>query len=240
MRSTAVFRVSVANCSRWASCTDSACFSANSRSAPRRSSGSPPPNGKKPPLPSIPPGYVRRDQVAGLDLALELRDRSCAALSAAANGEAPPGSSSCSRRRVAAPIASRRSGVASCGDRRPPRAAPAAASASSIPSGPRAPAGRRGSRSARRDRRLRPHRRRPRTTLQSRQQLVAPGDCSRASRRCGASRACRRAVDRAEVDPPPGFGLGCEQSRHDVAVSDVRGHEPRARPSSSPSVMSPQ
>ena len=29
--STAVFRVSVANCSRWAPCTDSACCSANSR-----------------------------------------------------------------------------------------------------------------------------------------------------------------------------------------------------------------
>src|SRR5688572_33421520 len=75
VRSTAVFSVSVANCSRCASWTDSACFSANSRSAPRRSSGSPPPNGKKPPLPSIAPRLRELDQVAGLDLALQLRDR---------------------------------------------------------------------------------------------------------------------------------------------------------------------
>src|SRR4051794_19382774 len=53
--STAVFSVSVANCSRCASCTVSACCSANSRRPRRRSSGSPP-NGKlKPPLPSMHP-----------------------------------------------------------------------------------------------------------------------------------------------------------------------------------------
>src|SRR5581483_5594242 len=47
--STAVLSVSVANCSRCASCTDSACCSANSRKPRSRSSGSPP-NGKpKPP-----------------------------------------------------------------------------------------------------------------------------------------------------------------------------------------------
>src|SRR5580765_3434870 len=49
--STAVFNVSVANCSRWASCTDSACCSANSRRPRSRSSGSPP-NGKPPSMPS--------------------------------------------------------------------------------------------------------------------------------------------------------------------------------------------
>src|SRR5436189_3837137 len=48
--STAVFSVSVANCSRCASCTDSACCSANSRSPRSRSSGSPPSG--KPKLPS--------------------------------------------------------------------------------------------------------------------------------------------------------------------------------------------
>src|SRR5579862_1206795 len=49
--STAVLSVSVANCSRCASCTVSACCSANSRSPRRRSSGSPP-NGKPPSIPS--------------------------------------------------------------------------------------------------------------------------------------------------------------------------------------------
>src|SRR5207245_6094727 len=49
--STAVFRVNVANCSRCASCTDSACCSANSRRPRRRSSGSPPRGNPK--LPSI-------------------------------------------------------------------------------------------------------------------------------------------------------------------------------------------
>ena len=87
--STAVFSVSVANCSRWASCTLSACFSANSRSAPRRSSGSPPKGRSRrlalhavhcrggPASPSAQPARcpLRRDgiAVAGLDLALELR-----------------------------------------------------------------------------------------------------------------------------------------------------------------------
>src|SRR5919201_5777922 len=51
--STAVFSVSVANCSRCASCTDSACCSANSRSPRIRSSGSPPKGKPKPPDPSI-------------------------------------------------------------------------------------------------------------------------------------------------------------------------------------------
>ena len=53
--STAVESVSVANCSRCASLTPSACCSAKSRRPRRISSGSPP-NGKKPP-PSIRPGY---------------------------------------------------------------------------------------------------------------------------------------------------------------------------------------
>ena len=57
VNSTAVFSVSVANCSRCASCTDSACCSANSRRPRRRSSGSPP-NGKPPkPPPSMLRGY---------------------------------------------------------------------------------------------------------------------------------------------------------------------------------------
>ena len=47
--STAVLRVSVANCSRCASCTDSACCSANSRNPRRRSSGSPPNGNPNPP-----------------------------------------------------------------------------------------------------------------------------------------------------------------------------------------------
>src|SRR3954470_16658907 len=50
--STAVFSVSVANCSRCASCTVSACCSANSRKPRRRSSGSPPNGNPNPPLPS--------------------------------------------------------------------------------------------------------------------------------------------------------------------------------------------
>ena len=41
--------VSVANCSRWVSCTDSACCSANSRSPRMSSSGSPPKGIPKPP-----------------------------------------------------------------------------------------------------------------------------------------------------------------------------------------------
>src|SRR5262245_51516265 len=49
--STAGFSVSVANCSRCASCTDSACCSANSRRPRSRSSGSPP-NGNPNPPPS--------------------------------------------------------------------------------------------------------------------------------------------------------------------------------------------
>src|SRR5581483_4126436 len=56
--STAVFSVSVANCSRWASCTLSACCSANSRRPRRRSSGSPPKGHPKPP-PSMRPPYRR-------------------------------------------------------------------------------------------------------------------------------------------------------------------------------------
>src|SRR5579872_1427642 len=51
--STAVLSVSVANCSRCASCTDSACCSANSRSPRIKSSGSPP-NGNPKPPPSMP------------------------------------------------------------------------------------------------------------------------------------------------------------------------------------------
>src|SRR4051794_12268685 len=47
--STAVFSVSVANCSRCASCTVSACCSANSRRPRRRSSGSPWNGNPKPP-----------------------------------------------------------------------------------------------------------------------------------------------------------------------------------------------
>src|SRR5436190_14655855 len=47
--STAVFSVSVANCSRWASATASLCFSAKSRSPRSRSSGSPPNEKPKPP-----------------------------------------------------------------------------------------------------------------------------------------------------------------------------------------------
>src|ERR1700693_745103 len=53
VRSTAVFSVRVANCSRCASATDSACCSANSRRLRIRSSGLPP-NGKlKPPSSSM-------------------------------------------------------------------------------------------------------------------------------------------------------------------------------------------
>src|SRR5581483_6413532 len=72
--STAVFRVSVANCSRCASCTDSACCSANSRSPRISSSGSPPKKGKPPSLmaPTPPAVPVQRDAVAGLDLGHEL------------------------------------------------------------------------------------------------------------------------------------------------------------------------
>src|SRR5687767_12868462 len=67
--STAVFRVSVANCSRCASCTDSACFAANSWIPRRRSSGSPPKGNPK--LPSIDPNLAERGQVSALDLAQE-------------------------------------------------------------------------------------------------------------------------------------------------------------------------
>src|SRR5437588_1327225 len=56
--STAVFSVSVANCSRCASCTDSACCSANSRS-PRISSSGSPPNGNPNP-PSTPDTLAAR------------------------------------------------------------------------------------------------------------------------------------------------------------------------------------
>src|SRR6478735_6894677 len=62
--STAVFRVSVANCSRCASCTDSACCSANSRRPRSRSSGSPP-NGKPPSMPSSIGTRVRPMEPAG-------------------------------------------------------------------------------------------------------------------------------------------------------------------------------
>src|SRR5688500_6329604 len=65
--STAVLSVSVANCSRCASCTDSACFAANSWIPRRRSSGSPP-NGN-PKLPSIDPNLAERGQVSALDVA---------------------------------------------------------------------------------------------------------------------------------------------------------------------------
>src|SRR5215471_17023407 len=83
--STAVFSVSVANCSRCCSCTDSTCCSANSRRPRRRSSGSPP-NGK-PKLPSMSssigtaPGSVLSTRASGqlelvvlLDVAGQLVD----------------------------------------------------------------------------------------------------------------------------------------------------------------------
>src|SRR5919201_573784 len=68
--STAVLRVSVANCSRWASCTDSACCSANSRRLRIRSSGSPP-SGKPKPLPSMSTSLAKGTLVAALDVAHE-------------------------------------------------------------------------------------------------------------------------------------------------------------------------
>src|SRR5581483_3627862 len=70
--STAVFSVSVANCSRCEAATDSACCSANSRSPRIRSSGSPP-NGKLKPS-SIDSRLRERPLVAGRHLALELAD----------------------------------------------------------------------------------------------------------------------------------------------------------------------
>src|SRR3954452_20209578 len=74
VNSTAVFRVSVANCSRCASCTDSACCSAKSRSPRRRSSGSPP-NGKPPNPPSMGSTLAEVVQVAALHVLDELLDR---------------------------------------------------------------------------------------------------------------------------------------------------------------------
>src|SRR4029077_20696318 len=62
--STAVLSVSVANCSRCASCTVSACCSANSRKPRSRSSGSPP-KGKPP---SIKNTLAQRQLVPRLDL----------------------------------------------------------------------------------------------------------------------------------------------------------------------------
>src|SRR5205814_7932918 len=58
----------------WASCTDSACCSANSRRPLRSSSGSPPPKGKKPPLPSMDARLAERELVAELDVAHERVD----------------------------------------------------------------------------------------------------------------------------------------------------------------------
>src|SRR5690242_15507118 len=75
--STAVFSVSVANCSRCASATDSACCSANSRSPRIRSSGSPPNGNEKPP--SMRLRLAELCLVPGEHVALELRrHRSCA------------------------------------------------------------------------------------------------------------------------------------------------------------------
>src|SRR6266508_961087 len=70
--STAVFSVKVANCSRCASATDSACCSANSR-RPRISSSGSPPEGKLKP-PSMAFRLPKLTLVAGLDLVLELLD----------------------------------------------------------------------------------------------------------------------------------------------------------------------
>ena len=58
---------------------------------------------------------MRSTQVAGLDLALELLDGALRRLQRGRERRGPPGSSSRSRRRVAAPISSSRAGVASCG-----------------------------------------------------------------------------------------------------------------------------
>src|SRR5215204_818290 len=75
--STAVFSVSVANCSRCASATFSACCSANSRS-PRISSSGSPPKGNPKPLPSTASVLhalaAQRQLVLALDLVRELVD----------------------------------------------------------------------------------------------------------------------------------------------------------------------
>src|SRR5689334_12800650 len=68
--STAVLSVSVANCSRCASATDSACCSANSRRPRIRSSGSPPNGNEKPP--SIRFRLAELYLVPGEHVALEL------------------------------------------------------------------------------------------------------------------------------------------------------------------------
>src|SRR5438034_3754444 len=77
--STAVFSVRVANCSRWASWTVSACCSANSRRLRIKSSGSPP-KGKPGLLPSMTATVTSTSQssgdlVGGLDVAGQLLDR---------------------------------------------------------------------------------------------------------------------------------------------------------------------
>src|SRR5581483_3297861 len=68
--STAVFSVRVANCSRWASATVSACCSANSR-RPRMSSSGSPPNGKLKP-PSTRSRLPKRNLVSAEHFALQL------------------------------------------------------------------------------------------------------------------------------------------------------------------------
>src|SRR3954452_2481126 len=73
--STAVLSVSVANCSRCASCTDSACCSSNSRRPRIKSSGSPPNgNPKPPPPPSIGRSLGEGSLVTPLDLRGQLLD----------------------------------------------------------------------------------------------------------------------------------------------------------------------
>src|SRR5919108_4307916 len=68
--STAVFSVSVANCSRCDSCTASACFSANSRSPRIRSSGSPPKE-KPPSTPEYSTGVPRFADAVNEQIAYE-------------------------------------------------------------------------------------------------------------------------------------------------------------------------
>ena len=197
------------------SCTDSACFSANSRSAPRRSSGSPPPNGKKPPLPSISRLRRARPGSRPRPRAGARRPSPAPPSSAAANGEAPPDRAPA--RGDASPRRSRPDAPASpaAGDRRSPRAAPALR-----PRRPRSLGASRARRSARLA--ISPSRSPPpaASTATSHSAAIEPaarssGRLSRASRRCRAEPATHavRAVDRAEVDAPPGLGLGREESR---------------------------
>ena len=139
--STAVFSVSVANCSRCASLTLSDCVSANSRSPRRISSGSPP-NGKKPP-PSMTErsGYGRLSRRAArgspLDLLRQLVDRALRALHRrrerrrARPGRAPARAAASPRRSRRGAPARRACGgapIVCCSAR-------TASSASSIPSG---------------------------------------------------------------------------------------------------------